>query len=128
MYLISKTILGPKWKADRKVITPLYTDKSVGRYHAICVEQANLLVNVLKEKVGPKTFDVELYVHRCGADIINGNPLQILLQSWKQANTVLRFRVSPWRENQSPTGCHRRNFGTDKSVSILNSYAATNLL
>lgn len=86
MNITLKSILGPKWKADRKVITPLYTDKSVGRYQAICVEQSNLLVDILKEKVGPKTFDVELYIHRCGADIINGNSLHILLKSCIQAN------------------------------------------
>lgn len=65
-------ITGPKWKNDRKLISPLLTYKKITQFFGICKEQSDALITHLEKHANGKTFDVEKYLHRAAAEIVNG--------------------------------------------------------
>ncbi|KAF2902221.1 hypothetical protein ILUMI_03963 [Ignelater luminosus] len=63
------TASGPKWKRDRRLMSPIFSHKTVEKYYPICVEQSNILTDILKKELDQKTFNVKKYINRCCTDI-----------------------------------------------------------
>lgn len=70
---------GPKWRQDRKYIFPLLNGKQIGPYFERMIYHSNYLITKLKPEINQKTFNIEHYLHRAAADMVNGNKIFYLL-------------------------------------------------
>ncbi|XP_060524874.1 cytochrome P450 4c3-like [Cylas formicarius] len=71
------TSSGAKWKKDRKLISPLFLKRSVMKYFRAILRHAQILADILSQKVDGATFNVEHYIHRATTDIVNETVLGI---------------------------------------------------
>lgn len=58
------------WKCHRKVLLPVFNNKIVEEYLGVISEQANVLVDRLKERIDGGKFDVLKYITACTLDIV----------------------------------------------------------
>lgn len=66
-------ILGAKWHARRKLITPTFHFKMLENFHEIFVAKATILVNKLKTNCDSgKSFNIYPFITRAALDIICG--------------------------------------------------------
>ncbi|CAH1185633.1 unnamed protein product [Phyllotreta striolata] len=65
------TSSGVKWRKDRRLISPIFAKKNILQYFPTVLEQTKILINVMESCVDKPAFNIEPYIHRCAADIVN---------------------------------------------------------
>ncbi|KAJ8921982.1 hypothetical protein NQ315_008619 [Exocentrus adspersus] len=95
---------GPKWKRDRRLMSPLFLKRNVVQYFPYILHHMKILVKLLEEKVDQPTFNIEHLVHRCATDFVSetmfglktnaqGGEMENVLESFKRVYTVVYARV-----------------------------------
>ncbi|KAJ8931505.1 hypothetical protein NQ314_015578 [Rhamnusium bicolor] len=67
----NENIVGPKWKRDRRLMSPLFLKRNVIQYFPYILHHMKILVNRLQKKVNQPTFNIEHMIHRCATDFVN---------------------------------------------------------
>ncbi|KAG5888996.1 hypothetical protein JTB14_033926 [Gonioctena quinquepunctata] len=65
------TSSGPKWKRDRRLMSPLFPKRNIQQYFPFILNHTEILIGILQEKVDGPTFNIEPFIHKCAADFVN---------------------------------------------------------
>lgn len=72
MLNIEKRRLGPKWKKDKRLLSPLLLKRNIGQYFPVMLNHSQVLRRILEHEADRPAFDIQHYLHRAVADIVNG--------------------------------------------------------
>ncbi|KAJ8921983.1 hypothetical protein NQ315_008620 [Exocentrus adspersus] len=95
---------GPKWKRDRRLMSPLFLKRNVIQYFPYILHHMKILVKLLEEKVDQPTFNIEHLIHRCATDFVNetiigvetnaqGGEMENFLENLTRMYTVVYARM-----------------------------------
>nr|ALD15908.1 cytochrome P450 [Dendroctonus armandi] len=65
------TASGPKWKKDKRLLSPLLLKRNIGQYFPVMLNHSQVLRRILEHEADRPAFDIQHYLHRAVADIVN---------------------------------------------------------
>lgn len=64
--------LGPKWKKDRRLMSPLFLKRNIMQYFPVILKHTKILIKILEKNLDGPTFNIEHYIRRASTDFVNG--------------------------------------------------------
>ncbi|ENN78040.1 hypothetical protein YQE_05477, partial [Dendroctonus ponderosae] len=62
---------GAKWKKDKRLLSPLFLKRNIVQYFGVMLNHAQILAGILEQEADRPAFDIQHYLHRAVADIVN---------------------------------------------------------
>lgn len=68
----------PVWRKHRRIISPTFNQRVLNTYVPVFDQQAKILVNQLRDKVGKGEFEIHKYMAACTLDMVFGELKELL--------------------------------------------------
>ncbi|XP_076001493.1 cytochrome P450 4V8 [Genypterus blacodes] len=128
------TSTGLKWRRRRKMLTPTFHFSILTDFLEVMNEQAEILVEKLREKAGKGSFNCFSHVTLCALDIIcetamgkkvyaqNNSDSTYVQSVYKMSDIVSRRQRTPWFWPNFMYNCFGDGREHDKTLKILHSF------